>query len=334
MKNILVTRLRFMGDIILTTPLLAALRHNYPDANISYLGETPYLSLLENHPCVDTLLPLNRSSFNRSAHLYFGLLTKKYDLAIDLYGNPRSAFLTWLSGARIRIGGDFRGRRYFYTMPIKNDGTVKTAVQFHLSYLAPLDIEWTTTTTRIYPTDDELQWADNYLLENNYHPEKTIIGIHPGATWPAKKWLPDRFAQVANQLAHEGHQVLFTMGPGEEDLIANVLSHCRFPVFRPRVLSLRQLAALLQKMTLYIANDCGPLHLAPAVGTPVIGIFGPGEPEIWFPYGKEDGHRLVFHEVDCSRCHRDFCEKMECMKSIRVSDVMNAIKDSLQQRHG
>lgn len=334
MKNILVTRLRFMGDIILTTPLLAALKQNFPDAKISYLAEKPYISLLENHPYVDELLPLKRSDSGQTAKLYAQVLFKKFDLAIDLFGNPRSALLTWLSGAKMRIGGDFRGRRHFYSHPIKNDGSPKTAIEFHLFYLAPLNLSFTPTKPTIYPTKSELEWAQNYLEQHSFDLTKTIIGIHPGATWPAKKWLPDRFAQVANQLVKDGNQVLFTMGPGEEGLLENVISQCDFGPVKPKVLSLRHLAAVLQNISLYISNDCGPLHLAPAVGTPTVGIFGPGEPDIWFPYPKADGHRLVFHEIDCSRCHHDLCEKMDCMKVISVENVINAVKDSLQNNYG
>ena len=334
MKNILVTRLRFMGDIILTTPLLAALKQNYPDAKISYLAETPYISLLENHPHVDELLPLVRSDSAETAKLYSKVLFKKYDLAIDLFGNPRSALLTWLSSAKIRIGGDFRGRRHFYTHPIKNDGSAKSAIEFHLSYLAPLNFNFEATKPTIYPTESELLWVQKFLEQNNFDLNKTIIGIHPGATWPAKKWFSERFAQTANKLVKDGNQVLFTMGPGEDKLLENVISQCDFRPVKPQVLSLRQLAAVLKKLSLYISNDCGPLHLAPAVGTHTVGIFGPGEPDIWFPYPAEDGHRLVFHEIDCSRCHRDLCDKMDCMKSISVEKVVSAVKDSLGERYG
>ena len=119
------------------------------------------------------------------------------------------------------------------------------------------------------------------------------------------------------------------MGRGEESILQSVIRECRFSVIAPSAFSLRQLGAILNQLDLFIANDCGPMHLAPAVGTKTIGIFGPGEPDIWFPYDPAKGHRLVYHAIDCSHCHRDLCEKMDCMKVISVEDVYNAAVDAL-----
>jgi ADP-heptose:LPS heptosyltransferase len=123
--------------------------------------------------------------------------------------------------------------------------------------------------------------------------------------------------------------VLFTMGNQEEQIVRSVIANCEFRVVEPEIFSFRKLGAILSLLDLFISNDCGPMHLAPAVGTKTIGIFGPGEPEIWFPYSADLGHRFVRHEVSCSRCHRDFCENMECMKDISVEDVFSAVRDSL-----
>jgi predicted lipopolysaccharide heptosyltransferase III len=328
-KNILVTRLRFMGDVILTTPLLASLRTAYPNASITYCAETPFTDLLKNHPWIDNIVELDRKDPKSTLRLYKNILTKKYDIAIDLFGNPRSALLTWLSGAKIRIGGNFRGRRHFYTHPIKNDGLPKTAINFHLSYLGPLGLAKTHQNPLIVVSEKDNKWAQNYLSSKGFDLSQQIIGIHPGATWPAKKWFADRFAQLANALHSMGYQVLYTIGPGEDSLLKSIRDKNSFKPIKPDVLPLSQLAALLQNLSVYISNDCGPLHLAPAVGTKTVGIFGPGEPEIWFPYDRKLGHRLVFHEIDCSRCHRDLCDKMDCMKAISVDYVLEQIEDSL-----
>ncbi len=329
-KNIFVSRLRFMGDIILTTPLLQALSKAYPDAKITYVTEEPFHQLLENHPYVDRIIALKKTTWGQ-IEVIGKLICGRYDIAIDLFGNPRAALLTWLSGAKIRIGGDFRGRKHFYTHTIKSSHETKTAVQFHLDYLKPLNIEPVEKKPFIVITEEESR-AEYYLKEKGFDLDRPIIGIHPGATWPAKKWLPERFAALADKLVTEKSlQVLFTMGPGEEDLVKSVLSGCREKFIMPEVLPLRQLAAIQKKMIAFISNDCGVMHLAPAVGTPTIGIFGPGEPEIWFPYDEKDGHQLVYHELDCSRCHQDFCDKLDCMKSITVDDVFYKVEKILEK---
>lgn len=325
MQNILVTRLRFMGDIILTTPLLHHLRLACPDAHIGYLAETPYHELLQPHPWVDSVYALDRKKGSAPFTLVRNLRRRKWDLAIDLFGNPRSALLTFLSGAAMRIGGDFRGRRMYYTHRIRDDGRQKSAIQFHLNYLQPLGFKLSAVDPLIQVTDAENQLARDYLCTHGYNPDNPIVGIHCGATWPAKRWFPDRFAQLARQLSKIGLQIFFTIGPGEEKLVRQVLDKSGLTAQTLQLLPLRTLAAVIKNFKVFVSNDCGPLHLAPAVGTPAIGIFGPGEPDIWFPYNPARGHRLVYRQVDCSRCHHDLCEKMVCMDAISVSEVYEQV---------
>ncbi len=333
-NNILISRLRFMGDIILTTPLLHELKRTYPQASITYLAEEPYISLLRHHPHIYRLLSFKRSDKGSQNRAMFKLLTNKYDIAIDLFGNPRSAYLTWLSGAKIRIGGNFRGRKHFYSHKIKDDGKTRSAVDFHLRYLSPLDIKpHEPVDPYIIVHPDEKEWAAKYLDQKGFDLDKKIIGIHAGATWPAKRWSPERFSELATRLTAEADaQILFTMGPGEHHLVQSVIKNYRYDAIAPEVLSLRKLAAILYHINVFVSNDCGPMHLAPAVGTPTVGIFGPGEPEIWFPYSPNNGHRLVFHQIDCSRCHRDLCPKMECMQSITSDMVFKAVMDTINSK--
>ncbi|MBN1465292.1 glycosyltransferase family 9 protein [candidate division KSB1 bacterium] len=330
-RRILISRLRFMGDVILTTPAVHALRQAYPDASITYLVEAPYSELLRHHPDIDELLVVRKNDGKAMRRLFTTLLTTRFDIAIDLFCNPRSAILTWCSGARLRIGGDFRGRRVLYSRRIPLDDIRRTAVDFHLNYLAPLKINYEKVEPFIQITEEEKEWARAYLRKNRYDLARPIIGLHPGATWPAKQWLPDRFAKLADRISDANGQVLFTMGPNETRLLQSVVNMCSFAARMPEVLTLRQLAAVVHCLHAYVSNDCGPLHLAPAVGTPVIGIFGPGTPEIWFPYRADLGHRLVFHTLDCSRCNRDFCEKLDCMRAITVDDVFKVVAENLNK---
>jgi heptosyltransferase-3 len=329
-KSVLISRLRFMGDVILTTPLVRAIKENRPDIHITYLAESPYHSLLENHPDVNTILSYDPKSYISQIQLLRQMKKIQFDLSIDLFGNPRSAWLSYLSGARYRIGGDFRGRKLFYTHRIKDERKSKSAIQFHMQYLKPLGIIEAMSDPIIYLTEQEIHWGEAYLRKQGYDPNKRVIGIHPGASWPAKRWLPERFGELGKRLIEKYRaQLFFTMGPGEDELAASVIQNCGCQVNTPELLSIRQLASVLRHLDLYISNDCGPMHLAPAVGTKTIGIFGPGEPEIWFPYPKEKGHRVVHKEIDCSRCHRDFCDEMKCIKAITVDDVMQAVSDVL-----
>ncbi len=329
-QSVLISRLRFMGDIILTTPLVRAIKEKKPEIQITYLAESPYHTILENHPDVDTILSYDPKSFVSQIQLFGQMMKMKFDLSIDLFGNPRSAWLSFLSAARYRIGGDFRGRKLFYTHRIIDDGKSKSAIQFHLQYLKPLGLNESISDPVIFLSEQEIHWGKSYLQKQDYDPDKKIIGIHTGASWPAKRWLPERFGELGKRLIEEYQaQLFFTMGSGEEALVASVIKNCGCQSNTPELLSIRQLASVLSQLDLFITNDCGPMHLAPAVATKTIGIFGPGEPEIWFPYSEEKGHRIIHKEIDCSRCHRDFCDVMQCMQTITVDDVMKAVTEIL-----
>ena len=97
------------------------------------------------------------------------------------------------------------------------------------------------------------------------------------------------------------------------------------------MLDIRQLCSVIERFSLFISNDCGPMHIAPAVGVPTIGIFGPGRPDIWFPYSAEKGHRAIFKTLRCSRCGRDFCDDLKCMDAVSTEDVYSAASEILEK---
>ncbi len=324
-RKILVSRLRFLGDIVLTTPLLRALRQALPQAQITYLAESPYIDVLAHHPDVDRLISLHRhGSLRAQMALLRALRRGRFDLTIDLFGNPRSALLLRLTGAEERVGFDYRGRRLLYTTAVRRVQNPISAIEFHLQVLAAFGIPAAGLDTSLFTSPGEDQWAEHYLGAKGISAEQEIVVIHPGASWRAKRWLPARFADLAARLPLElGVRVVVTIGPGEEEIARQVaLAAPEATVLE--VLPLRQVMAVVKRARVLVANDCGILHLGPALGTPTVGIFGPGEPEIWFPYTPEAGHRIVHKELACSRCHRDFCADLRCMEAIQVEDVLVA----------
>ena len=343
-RRILVTRLRFIGDIILTTPLLAALKKQFPKSEIDYLAEPPYIDLLQNHPLISNLYSFNKtfyanSSFLKSFQSQWDLIqrlrNRKYDLAIDLFGIPRSALLIKLTKASVRVGGCFRYRSHLYTHCFKTNQDWKTAIDFHNLALKRIGISKNLEPPKIYLSKLELDWAQKYLSQKGLDLTKPIVGIHPGATWPAKIWPKERFVQLANKINRElKYSVFFTFGPNENEISKAIQGKIDSKVLVGEVLPLRKLAAVLACCSVYISNDCGPLHLAPAVGTPTIGIFGPSVPEIWFPYKKENGHRLMIKDIDCRPCHKDECPiEHQCMDWISVEQVFENLIEVLEN-HG
>lgn len=342
-SRILLTRMKFIGDVVLTTPIIRSVRNAYPDAFIAYLGEKNAVSLLEHNPNLNEVIPFDfsRTTFIEQPRVVFHLRRRKFDLAIDLFNNPRSALLTYLSGANVRVGAERKGRGKLYTIQVNDDGAPKTTIAFHNQFIHVVGIEPTAHETEIFLTDDERREARIYLqwLDHENTPldmAKPIVGIHPGATWPAKKWLQERFAELADMLvAKLGVQVVMLAGPNDGETINTILKHSFSNIKVLKNLPLRQLGAIMTHCSLFIANDAGPMHIAAAVGTPTIGLFGPGEENIWFPYSSEDGHKALRKDVPCHPCHLDFCNRegegyMECMKLLSVREVFDAAAHSLR----
>jgi len=338
-RRILITRLRFIGDIVLTTPVIRSVRAACPDAYIAYMGERGAVALLEENPFLDEIIPYDygRPGLLEQARVGWILKTKRFDLAVDLFGNPRSALLTRLSGARVRVGPDKRERGRLYTVRVEDDGKPKTAVEFHNRYIAAAGIPPVAREPELFLTADEKRDARSYLRwacgdGRPLDGARPLIGMHPGATWPAKKWLPERFAALADMLRSKlGAHVIITSGPGDGDAVAAVERHAVSAPTRLNVLPLRQLAAVIAQCRVFIANDAGPMHIAAALGVPTIGLFGPGEESIWFPYDAARGHTPLRRDVSCHPCHLDFCNRtgegyMECMKLLPVADVFAAVE--------
>lgn len=339
-RRILVSRLRFMGDIILTIPLISALKERFPDAIIDYLAEPPYIELLKNHPKISGLISFDRKLYSQLSiiksvkaqwELISRLRRQKYDLAIDLFGIPRSAWLLWLSGAPIRIGGCFRYRSRLYTYCFNPQKKWTTAIDFHQLALDRIGINPVLSKPELFLTKSELAVAKNYIANLGFDQHKPIIGIYPGATWPAKIWPIQRFVQLANKIAKNMNgQIFIVVGPNDKTLFEEMFFNQSPKIIVGDLMNLRKLAALFYHFSLFITNDCGPMHIAPAVGTPTIGIFGPGDPVIWFPYDRNSGHRVIIKDTDCSPCHHDECSiQHQCMTKISVEDVYVSVKEVL-----
>ncbi len=335
------SRFRFMGDIILTTPVVTALKAHFPDAEIDYLAEPPYIELLRHHPDIAKLIPFERARYGKlpwwkSAVVQLSLIKKlrrsKYDLAIDLLGIPRSAWFLRFTKAPIRVGGCFRYRSHLYTHCFTPEQGWKTAVDFHFLALCKLGIESAPAPPRLFLTEAEKETAQKYLRKKGINLSKKIVGIHPGATWPAKIWPAGRFAELANLIVSRlNADVLITYGPGDRAIVEKMKVKLHSRVILAGLLPLRRLLAVLAALNVYISNDCGPMHLAPAVSTPTIGIFGPGEPDIWFPYSEEDGHRLLIKEINCRPCHQNECHiQHRCMDRISVDEVFQTVATVLE----
>ena len=341
-NRILLTRLKYIGDIVLTTPLIHTLRERFPEAYIAYLGDSKGVSLLEHNPYLDEIFPFDfsKNTLVQQLQLFYRLNRKRFDLVVDLFCNPRSALLSYATRAPVRVGGDLHGRGKLYTVRLQDDGIPKSAVAFHYQSLKVIGIEPKYFAPEIFLTGDEKQESHRYLEWQGIDFSKPLIALHPGGTWPAKLWPAARFADLADMLIAKAHaQIILTKGPLDSEATGKVESAVVGGVLSLPVLPLRQLAAVLSQCAAYVVNDSGPMHVAAAVGTPTIGLFGPGEENIWFPYtsafpGGSLKHIALRKDVACHPCHLNVCnrtgkEYMECMDLLSVNEVFNAVRERI-----
>ncbi len=340
LNRILISRLRFIGDVVLTTPVIKALKRQYPEAELYYLAEARPASVLAHNPHLeevivlpDELLPGKAVLTRCKEQVRFltSLRKRRFDLAIDLFGNPRSALLTLATGARYRVGYDVRGRGRAYNVKIRRSASPRV-LDAYMDAVRTIGVPASDDRTEVHFSTEETKWADNWLDERGIGTARPLTALNPGASWPAKTWSAERFAELARGLIERlNATVLLVSGPGQREAIAGL--HALVGHFCPVVEtdSLTRLAALIDRCDLYISNDCGPMHIAVAVGTPTIGLFGPSRPEIWFPYSKGDGHVALRAETNAC-CGRDFCiRSTPCIESIPPRKVLDTAESVLEQ---
>ena len=336
-KNILLTRLKYIGDIVLTTPLIRTLRDRFPGAYIAYLGEKKGVSLLEENPYLDEIIPVDfsRNAFLEQLRLMPLLYRKRFDLVIDLYCNPRSAILSYATGAPVRVGGDLRGRGKLYTVRLRDDGTPKSAIDFHYQSLSVVGIQPKYHDTEIFLSDEEKKEARRYMEWQSVDFSRPVVALHPGATWPNKMWLRENFSELMDLFSAKlNAEIILSPGPDDDELMNYLTGKTFGRVHLLPVLPVRQLAGILSQCNVFVSNDCGPMHIGVAVGTKTIGIFGPEPTEVWFPYDPAKGHLAMFKKLFCSPCRTTSCYRegdgyLECMKQVSVGEVFDAVRERL-----
>jgi ADP-heptose:LPS heptosyltransferase len=328
--RILVTRLRYLGDVILTTPAVAALKSRYPEARIDYLTEEPYGSVLQGNPHLDTIIT-TRGAFLGTV---MKIRKRRYTAAVDLFYNPRSAWLLYLSRIPIRVGGLRRLRRKLYTHTFTVPAHIRSELSRHLHPLRILEVMEKGSLPRVYIDDGEREMGRSFL-EEFAGSSNGFVALHCGGTWQAKRWNPERFALLADMiLDRTGKRSLLVTGPGEERIVHAVLEHSRSgrrPQALP-VMSIRVLASLLLNCDAVVANDGGVMHLSVALGRPTVGVFGPTEPDIWFPYQGEGPFAVATVQEGCAPCHKHECGDPKCLDRLGPDLVFEKLEDVISWR--
>jgi heptosyltransferase I len=332
--NFLILRLGALGDIVHAIPAAAALRRRFPDARIDWLVDARHRELLTLVPILDRVVVLERSSLGGWLAATKELRRTKYDAAIDLQGLLKSAVLARASGASRVIGFSIWHLREKTAMPFysesvdtdSSDGLSGHVVRKNLRLLRALGIE----DERIeFPLSQVDSAAAGVVREQAAGAPVALI--NPGAAWPNKRWSPQRFGETAAFLRDvRGFASFVLWGPGEEMLARTVVDASDGAARVAPATRLSDLVALCRDAALMISGDTGPLHIASAVGTPVVAIFGPTNPERNGPWSEADIAVSRYSSCGCHydrRCHRP----QWCLNSITVAEVTAAVQHRTHQ---
>ena len=332
-EKILIIKLRAVGDVVLSTIVTKNLRLAFPSAVIHYLTEPPGREVVHLNPFIDDVLVFDRETMS-SAGLIRAVRRRRYDLVIDLFGNPRTALVTWLSRAPVRVGYRFRGRSYAYNVIAEPRGGHVHNTEFNLDALRALGIDIPDRNIYFQFSRADRHFVDGFLTEAGLG-TRGLACMNPGGGWYTKRWGIEQFAALGDRIVESrGMDVVLAWGPGEEDDALRIKGLMRYDAFVPPPTTLGQLGALLKRCKLLVTNDSGPMHIAAALGTPVLAIFGPTNPQLQGPFGPN--HALVRKEgLECLGCNLTSCPiGHPCMKTLTVDEVADKFDELIERNIG
>ena len=326
LQRILVRGVNWIGDAVMTTPALAALRSHYPQAEIVMLANPLVAELFQFHPSIDRVMVYDKKGWHQGVaglwRMVRELRSERFDAAFLLQNAIEAAILVLFARIPRRAGYTTDGRRLLLNFPVPVTAADKRLhhTAYYLGLLAQLGVEGDDGKLCLACTEAEQQWAQSTLQNNN------VIAINPGAAYgSAKRWLPERFAEVGDILAKRyDARILLTGGPAEvetgRDIAASM--HCQ-PLNMVGKTSVREMMALLAHSRLLVTNDSGPMHVAAAFSIPIVAIFGPTDHTTTCPASKKV--RIVRKQVDCAPCLLRQCPiDHRCMTEITATDVIAA----------
>jgi heptosyltransferase-3 len=324
-RRILVIKLRAIGDVLLSTVVTKNLRLAFPDAQIEFMTEPASVEVLRGSPFINGIQVHDRRKLT-GRRLLLHIRRQKYDLVIDLFGNPRTALITRLSGARYRVGYRFRGRTYAYNIIASPRGDTVHNTQFNLDALEAIGVAIQDRNVYFQFTPEDARAIDASLALAGLG-DARLVAINTGGGWYTKRWGLDHYAQLADWIADEYNAtIVLPWGPGEKPDAETIHVMMKHKPFIPPSTTLKQLGALLNRCALMVTNDSGPMHIAAAVGTPVLGIYGPTNPILQGPVGEH--HKIVRNEgLSCLGCNYTSCPiGHPCMRELSVNTVKEAVR--------
>jgi heptosyltransferase-1 len=329
-NKVLLVRLRRIGDVVMTTPAITALRKALPSAHISYVIETPYRELIEGNPHVDKVIvlprPMGKKRFMNTVRL---LRKERFDVAIDFHGGPTASLITFLSGARQKIGYRIKYKSFAYdiSLPRSLESSLNHSVENHIRLVQAMGIEVPEPPPLLLPEPSESDKKKIHaFLSDNHLQDSKVVVIHVGAGNEFRWWGIDNWASLVSSLVkHQGAKIVLIGASEDEKNADQILSGHPESVFsQVGRLNLKELKEMIAKATLYIGPDSGPMHIAASTPTPIVALFGPNLSAYNAPWQTKA--TIIEKELDCRPCDQRNCISgdFRCMRRITAKEIYGA----------
>lgn len=344
LKKILIIKNCCIGDVLMTTPLVSSVRACFPDAHIDYMVGQWSKAAIEGNGDINKVITYVALRPENMVKL-LAIRKQHYDLIINCDIGIKPALQSYIMGKKYRIGFDVHKKGFLLTHKVERNPGDMHEVKGYMMLSKFLEPEKVELKMKFSVDNIHKKWADDFISENELS-GRELIGIfpggghNPGADMPNKRWPSNKYAAVCEHLLDKNYSVLVFGSKNDSQVMDEVNPKNRPEAISVQTPSIKHLAALVSNCKLFITNDCGPMHLSAAIGTPTLSIWGPTDPKLLAPLGDE--HHYINSTLDCSPCFKQIigkfepaftaCNKTECMDSISVEKVLDRIDMMLAGR--
>jgi len=332
--RILLVRDDRIGDLVLATPALRALRETYPKSHIAMLVNTYAKDIVVGSPDLDEVLVHNRDGFLK---LLKEIKEKKFDVVIVLFPTFKTALLGFLGRIPLRISTGFKFYQFLFNrlVYLRRSQSLKHEIEYNLELVRLIGADTKDKNPAVVINKEDEEFVDRFLKDAGIKSDDLLIGLNPGSGLSARKWKEENFAELAKNLSKKlNAKILILWGPKDKELAKKVSDLSGGVAKLAFETNLRQLAALMKRCTLIVTNNTGPMHIAAAAGATMVEIFDPKwacSPTRWGHTG--DGNIILKPDIDCrKKCDPEECEHFDCMDMITVEIVFEAACNILENK--
>lgn len=330
-KRIIVTFLMHLGDLILTTPFIHALRKAAPHAHITYLVDGKLKEVVDHNPYIDEVWTIDKKGKDNNIKALRAMSKRisegNFDVLINLHPNERCSFIDAFAKVPVKVGASHFLFRGFFHPFLKLNRTIHAA-DMYLDVLKRIGVDdLANDGLEVFPSPENVEWVKKYWQDKGVQEGTKLIGFNIGSAVVTKRWPAKNFALVADTLAQEGYQTVFFGGKMDEELVkeATALMESK-PIIATGDFTLGQLAAAMRSCSVIVTNDSGPMHMAISQKVPIVALYGPSLTHLYGPY--TDKAIIVKAIPPCDGCKggmKHQCDDLRCMRELKPEQVLEAV---------